>query len=329
MNVFSFFYHFPGFFFRYVLHSKSAKKEIVDFLKELEARYAEKFDEKLSRDIVKRHVMQQLFINDAFLLLQSRGASQLERERNMHFTVMSCVYDTIMDEEEIPIEALNSMLDHPESHGVSTFNTAVLKDVYLQLLSSIRFRDAFKRLIHEVHQAQLDSLLQKDPGLSMDGILSITVRKGGSSLLSSKYLLDTPESKEIDTCWYELGVTVQMMDDLYDVYEDLQQGVRTFSNTISSFDTIKKIYDDQVNRLIGSIQALDVGSYKKNRMRVFLSPIAALGYVALGQLKKNTADGDLIVDLKSVKRKNLITDMEKIPNLISFFRYWFRLAKID
>lgn len=326
MIIFTFIYQFSGFTFRSILHYPSSKKEVIDFLTAYQIDNKERFDEKLIKDIVKRHVIQQLFINDSFTQLFGRKSKKKEHERNILFTIMSCIYDTIMDDGMMEVHELDKMLSDPEQYQCIGFYDKALKDVYLKLLCLIDEKEVYKNVIKSVHRAQIDSLMQKDRGLSMDEIIFITKRKGGYSLLAAQFLLDVHYDKELSSCWYELGALVQMMDDLYDIHEDLQQGISTFCNVSQSYSFIKGIYDDQVKVLSRTINDLALPDCRKKRFKVSLSLIPALGYVALDNIAKNLVSGDQLPNLMYVPRKRLITDMEKYSNLIRLMKYCFKFS---
>ncbi len=328
MRLVHFIYYFSLFLFRSILRYPSTTKAVRRFLHAYQTKNQGKFDARLIKDVIKRHSIQQLFINDTFAALYGRSSTEDEQQRNILFTLMSCLYDTIMDEERMTAAALDAMLADPQAYQPTDFYGTALKDVYLSLLSIISSKEDFKKVIREVHYAQLTSLNQKDPSLSMDDILDITCRKGGYSLLAAQYLFDLSFDEATSNTWYALGAVIQMMDDLYDIHEDLQQGIRTFSNASSSFSFIQETYNTQVSQLCAAVGGIGIPGFRRKRFWVSLSIIPALGYVALHQLGLHLKGDDRLPDLRHVPRKSLITDMEKISNVFRLIRYCYTVTKI-
>ncbi|MDD1750071.1 MAG: class 1 isoprenoid biosynthesis enzyme, partial [Methanothrix sp.] len=107
-----------------------------------------------------------------------------------------------------------------------------------------------------IHRAQQDSLRQRaeaDPD-----ILSLSVRKGGSSVLADGYLVKgTLSSLEQEFC-FGYGVFLQLIDDLQDVEEDIAQGSQTFFTRAAdegALDSITMQLTAYVHRILRSVSS--------------------------------------------------------------------------
>ncbi len=83
--------------------------------------------------------------------------------------------------------------------------------------------------LQAIHQGQLDSLAQQDPGqkLSQLRLLELSVGKGGASVLADGYLTaGALQEGEADFC-FGYGVLLQLLDDLQDVQSDRAAQCRT------------------------------------------------------------------------------------------------------
>ena len=80
-----------------------------------------------------------------------------------------------------------------------------------------------------IYNAQVKSLLQQRPGAapSTDGILAISLEKGGTSVLADGYLVaGTLRPRDEEFC-FGFGTFLQLADDLQDIAEDSACGHRT------------------------------------------------------------------------------------------------------
>jgi hypothetical protein len=91
-------------------------------------------------------------------------------------------------------------------------------------------REAFPS-VHEsllaIHAAQARSLRQHEPGLDEREALSISVEKGGTSVLADLYLVSGRPGAREERFAFHYGVCLQLLDDLQDVEADASDGHTT------------------------------------------------------------------------------------------------------
>jgi hypothetical protein len=79
-----------------------------------------------------------------------------------------------------------------------------------------------------IHEGQSRSLDQQDAfGLDDEEILTISVEKGGSSVLADLHLVSPAPSEDQERFAFGYGVFLQLLDDLQDVEDDLAHGHET------------------------------------------------------------------------------------------------------
>ncbi len=296
-------------------------------LKHIEIKFNGKFKDSTFKKIIKFQGIQQYIINDSFVKLENRCTNKKERENNKLYFILASLYDDLMDENIVSQTVLNEMFLHPEKANPNSFSETVLIDTHLKLLGRVFNKEAYQKVLNNIHQAQIDSLEQLKSDISLDRILSITERKGGYSLLMCRHYIQMSANEAIDNCWYQLGGMVQMTNDLYDIYKDTMAGIHTFANTQIEFDKIRDQYISQVHKYKLSIEKLDYDDSKKLKFQIKLSLIPALGYVALENLKQLQGKVDNLKPFKDYERKNLIVDMEKVKNIIKLIKFSYQIAK--
>ena len=304
-----------------------SERKTAELLKNIESKFNGKFSPTTFKKIKKFQGIQQYIINDSFAKFENRTTNTKERENNKLYFVLASLYDDLMDENIVSQAVLNEMFLNPAQATPGSFSETVLIDTHLKLLSLVHHKEAYQKVLNNIHQAQIDSLEQLENDISLDRILSITERKGGYSLLMCRHYIEMSNNENIDNCWYQLGGMIQMTNDLYDIHKDTVAGIHTFANTQNEFDKIRDQYVSQIHKYKISVEKLDYDDSKKLTFQIKLSLIPALGYVALENLKHLQGKNERLNSFKDYPRKDLIIDMEKIKNIVKLIKYSYQIAK--
>lgn len=168
--------------------------------------------------------------------------------------------------------------------------------------------------------AQQKSKSQKDKKCSFEELLHISLNKGGYSGLMYALLLEPPHSDVFLNLAFELGSYGQLMDDVFDLYDDAQQGIQTFANQSGSVQDIRLIIEEREQVII---EKLSKSSFavkdRKSFLRVLhlfsnIIEIALLQYEKTEDLKGVHPQQCLSID-----RKYWLVDMEKASNIWKLF----------
>jgi len=119
-------------------------------------------------------------------------------------------------------------------------------------------KEAFKRfkdLIKIEHVCQLLSIYQgSDKPISKEDLMKITFAKGGISGLAVIFIMAPNMSEKAQKAIYELGAVLQIIDDISDIDEDLEIGIKTLPNQkLISYKELKELYFGTVNNLIDKL----------------------------------------------------------------------------
>ena len=305
---------------------RRSKKFGAEYLHELESRFNGKFDQHIFNKVIKWNSILQHFVCNSFSALYGRYNTAIEEERNLMYFTTTALYDEIIDTKSLSIQELDALFYHPEKAVGKNFEQIVLLHLHNQLLNQVQDREEYWSVINNIHTAQKDSIKQFDASTNNEDLLSITQRKGGYSLLMCRHYLDLQKSKEVDDCWFALGSVIQMTNDLYDIYKDIQAGIETFATRAKKSTEIESIYIKQANILFKSIGKLPFSAKKRNKLLTTLSAIPSFGYIALENLKKIQGNASELPPMNSIERNTLIIDMEKPKNLMKLIKYSYQLT---
>lgn len=304
-----------------------SERKTAQLLKNIEMKFNGKFESSTFKKIKKFQGIQQYIINDSFAKLENRYTNTIERENNKLYFILASLYDDLMDENIVSKEGLNQMFLYPGHAKPKSFSEAVLIDTHLKLLNLVHDKEAYQKVLNNIHEGQIDSLEQLNKELPLNDILAITERKGGYSLLMCRHYIQMSTNEAIDNCWYQLGGMIQMTNDLYDIHKDTIAGIHTFANTQKSYEKIKADYELQVEKYKSSIEKLNYANSNKLMLKIKLSLIPALGYVALENLKQLQGKNYTLKPFKDYPRKDLIVDMEKVRNIVRLIGFSYQVAK--
>ncbi len=132
-----------------------------------------------------------------------------------------------------------------------------------------QFGDVYRSLL-AIHQAQTSSLKQDAEPLCEARILTLSIAKGGASVLADGYLVAGDLSPEEVNFFFAYGVFLQFADDLQDIEDDLRAG----HQTLFSRQALRGPLDSLTNRLVHFLDGvLDSRCVASPRGRVLASLI--------------------------------------------------------
>ncbi len=306
---------------------KQSEKWAIEYLHKVEIKFNGNFDQKTLEKVVKRYSIQQHFINDSFSSLYGRTNNANEKERNLLYFIMVSVYDDFFDDKTLTIEQIDSIFYHPEAFTPQTFFEKVFIYTHTRLLYDVADKAQYLKDFEGLHIAQKDSLEQFNPNVTDENLLSITTRKGGYCLLMCRHYLDTPYLQAADATWYALGGVIQLTNDLYDIYKDMQEGIITLAVRAKKYKAIYELYHRHAEALNETISQLPISHVRKIDLSIILNVIAAFGYVALDNLKRlqeNNSNNTILPAFDALPRKELIIDMEKNSNRFKLLKFTYQ-----
>jgi len=307
---------------------KQSEKWATEYLHRVELKFDGKFDQKTLEKVVRRYSIQQHYINDSFSSLFGRNNNSNEKERNLLYFIMVSVYDDFFDDKTLTLDQIDAIFYHPEEYIAQTFFEKVFIYTHSRLLNDVADRAQYFKDFEGLHIAQKDSLEQFNPKVSDESLLSITTRKGGFCLLMCRHYSDTPYLPEADATWYALGGLIQLTNDLYDIYKDIQEGIITLAVRAKQYEGIYRLYHQHAQALNDSIRKLPVKNLRKNDLSIILNVVSAFGYIALDNLGRLQGNNPSLPAFESLARKELIIDMEKNSNRFKLLKYIYQNARL-
>jgi hypothetical protein len=176
------------------------------------------------------------------------------------------------------------------------------------------FPEIGAKLIHLTLEAQQESLQQHHETLCIKKLKNITWAKGGYALLLYRSALNRPISPEEWDAVYQLGGLMQLHNDIFDLYRDLQEGISTLASQTTSVKELSQLYFDEIKKTFDLYQRLPLSSYQKRKFFLLLYLAVQTGNQCLNQYTKVEAKYGEFNPWK-LSRQELVCDMEDLRKI--------------
>jgi hypothetical protein len=255
------------------------------------------------------YTAQSALTNYWFSTLRGKKPTASETKLGLYLGAYTPITDDLMDNTGSTYQQLRTIA--PDSSAeASMFNY-----LWEKMQPSLKTNTSFAYYFEKAHEAQNESLVQMEPTpLGLNQLREITFNKGAYATLLYRFLLQNEAKEgEVDAI-YTLGSILQVMNDLFDIYKDYQNGAQTLVTKTADIHFVKKTLDELEAKLRSQFFTLDYPPRQKQKSWLAIMAIVTRGHIALNHyldLQGNSAK----IDIATYPRKPLIVDMEKLGNI--------------
>lgn len=254
-------------------------------------------------------------LGEAICALRGKKMTDTERLTSTCQGGMTGLGDDFFDKQRLSDEAVKEFIEKPDQIRGDSASEKLFLHFYKTALANAPNAALMKAHLYKVYFAQLLSKKQGKKGLGYEEIKDITLRKGAESLIFYRtaftHAFDDKEEKML----YSLGALMQLGNDIFDIYQDLQNGISTLLTTTKSIKDIRLLF---LSLLQIGYEAAYKTKYKRKNIKRFLD-ILSIGIfsrclVCLDQLEKNEKRSNKVFEPLLYKRKDLVCDMDTAIN---------------
>ncbi|MFB6453845.1 hypothetical protein ACE38W_01135 [Chitinophaga sp. Hz27] len=300
---------------------KKEAQRVVPLIDELEHALGLQLPPAVRKKAITCHSIFVPMVCDLFTALHGRTTTEEEKNSIFYYFICSGLFDDFADDKTLTAAQLREIMLHPASYQCNTPEEKIFVYTGLRLNSVVRNKASYEQVLKQLLTAQLDSGKQFDPAISNSELEEITFSKGGNSLQLVYYYLNIPTTAEERHCWFLLGAIIQLTNDLYDIYKDLQAGIQTLPNRMKSAIDFQQYFNSVVSKLENHLHKLPYKHKRKHAFHLGLASICSFGNTALEHLIELQAASDKLPALHTLPRKSLIIDMEKPRNIWRCMKY--------
>ncbi len=253
--------------------------------------------------------------------LAGRKMSRNELKACVYFCACLPLYDDFFDKGNLSKEDIKDLMHSPEGfnpkNSVQELFVYLLDVVYQNLPNS----ELFGRYFEQLYYGQQESKRLVDSQLSKEEVQKIAFQKGGYSALLFRSILRHPLIDGEEKALYQLGAVGQVLDDLFDLWDDLEEGVNTIVTKFNTdFTPIFNFYLKEVDQLKLYFQELNYQQKKKDRFLRELMLLINGGTVCGHHYLKLQAQNNGVFDIHKIGREALVCDMENNFNRLKMIK---------
>lgn len=254
-------------------------------------------------------------LGEAFCALRGEKMSTTERIASTCQGATTGLFDDFFDKQNFTGESLKLFIEDPKQAKANNASQQLFLQLYTTGLQNMPDPKYTLSYVYRVYQAQVESKKQAVPGLSSEEMKRITLLKGGVSLLLYRTAFANPMDKAEEDMLYQLGGLMQLCNDIFDVYDDCQDGIFTLIATAKKISDIRVLF---LQLLKEGTAAACKSNYPAANIKRFLDIISigifSRSLVCLEQLESKEKLSDGIFMPRSYQRKDLVCDMDTAGN---------------
>ena len=203
-------------------------------------------------------------LGEAFCILRGKGMTERERCAMTYLGALTGLFDDFFDEKNTSNNHIKQLLDNPHESLAASAHEKLFIRFYIKALEN-SIETKLKASFYQVYNAQVLSKKQNLTGLTNEEIESITIQKGGVSLLFYRSVLEEEASTEEKMLLYNLGSLLQLENDMFDVYKDFKSKIETLATTATKISNLRKVYSVFMDKTFASLEATSFALENKKK----------------------------------------------------------------
>ena len=261
-------------------------------------------------------------LGEAFGVLRGKPMSREERFCLSYLGGISGLLDDLFDDPEKEETHLKDFVLHPQLLSPSNKYEELLLHCYTTGLQYSLNPQKIKSQAFSVFQAQQESVFQHRTLLSADDLKRLTWEKGGTSFIFYRLCLHHKLSASERNFLYDLGGVMQLGNDIFDVWEDFQAGIRTPATEVRDIGHLRKLFQYEMDKSFKALAETEYVLKNKKKFERIIRLALARVFVCLDQFESLQKSTDNIFDPSVYSRKQLICDMENPKNKLRAINHY-------
>ena len=250
-----------------------------------------------------------VFLLIEYLYARLRGKA-LDREMRYRATLLAALtpfFDDLTDLSDYSSGQIHRLVQGSTEHDLPAARYCAA----LFQAGGFQWSAAWERVV----QAQLSSRQQTQTGLSEAQLMQLTAEKGGASVVLGWEVIAGKEGGDaVRQLSESFGYFAQLLNDIFDVWKDLQAGIHTLATDAPALSVIAHRYHDAFDKLTQDLSATPWRRSGQQRILALLVVLYALGATALHRWRAAPPP----FSPQQYSRRQLVCDMAQWSNRL----YW-------
>ena len=260
-------------------------------------------------------------IGETFCVLRGLKMSEKERLAMTYLGTITGLFDDFFDKKNRSVAEIELLIENPTESYTSNSYEKLIVTLFNKVLVNCSDENQLKTYCRQVFEAQVMSRKQVLPDIKRDEIQEIIFQKGGVSMLLYSCALDGNLSETDKDIIYKLGSIGQLENDMFDVYKDFHEGIKTLVTTETNIGKLRKLYNQLIAEIFNLVDETTYPAKNKHAFLRILALVLCRGSVCLDYLEKNEKKSDNVFSIKDYQKKDLICNMEHPYHFFKLLHY--------
>lgn len=264
-------------------------------------------------------------LGESFCILRGKKMAMHERFALTCLGGLTGLFDDLVDENKLTDDQIMTFVEM-KSPILELVDLKLMRFLYDKFIQYTTNSESIDILLKRVASTQIMSRLQYDWHISEDQLYTTVADKGGVALLAYRMAFDGLAKADESEIYYNLGAIGQEINDIFDVYRDLQSGICTLANRITDVDEYRSQFEKRVENVFFQIKKNGFENQNAKDFLQTLLMIVAAALICLDNYQLLQIRSNGVFTPARYDRKELICDLGKPSNI---FRLIKKTAEIN
>lgn len=264
---------------------------------------------------LRKRIDHYLFANavttDWFARLHGVSLSEQEHQASILLAAATPIADYMVDDLQLSKSDILECIKNPRNEILDLISSTL----YYRCRSLHHDTLQYEMYFHKTLAAQEQSLAQSTTALDLESLRKITWKKGGYALLLYRSVLRKELTRLEEDAIFQIGGLMQLHNDIFDIYRDHQDGIKTLPLAIENMLTLERVYRKEVLKSVKAIENLKFGTHRYRQFFALFHLIVQTGFICIDHYKQLTASNNYNLHVSSYTRSDLICDMDSMKNI--------------
>ena len=262
-------------------------------------------------------------LGEGICVLRGYNMSHTERKISTCQGIITGIYDDFIDKNSLNTDDIIRITHDPQSFHSDKLINKIFVENWSFVLENIHNDTFLWEMVDRISKVQIETRKQQNPDTSFDLIKKITFDKGGYSVLFYRSVYSNPLKEGEYQAFYNLGALLQFGNDVFDLRNDLKDGVCTMITKTSEFKNVVNEFCHLKDKTIKSFCNLPYQTKQIRRFLHYIMPVINRCEVCLNQLLKLEVKYREFSPAK-LSRQEIVCDMERRSNFFKTLKYYLK-----
>jgi hypothetical protein len=260
-------------------------------------------------------------LGESYSIFRGRSLSYSERYALTYLGGLTGLFDDFFDKLNTPYDHIKKLMLTPKEEFADNSHELLFVRFFRKALEQKDNPD-LRDYCMRVYDIQILSKNQQSTSITKEEIEKITLEKGGLSILYFRTVFDEPMNDKENRMLFSMGALGQIANDIFDVYDDYQDGIHTLVTREKSIQNLRQYYLNLMSETFNLVKELNYPNRNKRRFLRYFSLIACRAMVGLDFLEKSQKTTNNSFSIEKYSRKELVCDMGKFKNILKLCHYY-------